>query len=181
MFKGEYPADVLEGLGPHMPKGWQDDMATIRQPLDWLGLNYYTCKRIAAEPAAAWPHLSEHVGALPKTQMGWEICPEGLAHFLHFVGDYAGNLPLYVTENGMANPDSPEQPDDARIAYLNDHLDAAKTAWPRARTLRAISSGRFWTITSGPWVMKNASGWCMSISKACNAAQKRLIRHCNRR
>ncbi|SUZ32100.1 Beta-glucosidase A [Roseibaca ekhonensis] len=136
MFKGQYPADVLEGLEPHMPKGWQEDMAAIRQPLDWLGLNYYTCKRIAHDGAAAWPHLSEHVGALPKTQMGWEICPDGLAHFLHFVGEYAGNLPLYVTENGMANPDSPDQPDDARIAYLNAHLDAARDAMAKGANLK---------------------------------------------
>jgi beta-glucosidase len=111
-------------------------MAAIRQPLDWLGLNYYTCKRIAHDGAAAWPHLSEHVGALPKTQMGWEICPDGLAHFLHFVGEYAGNLPLYVTENGMANPDSPDQPDDARIAYLNAHLDAARDAMAKGANLK---------------------------------------------
>ncbi|MBN2759539.1 MAG: beta-glucosidase [Rhodobacteraceae bacterium] len=136
MFKGEYPADVLEGLAPHMPEGWQDDMATIRQPLDWLGLNYYTCKRIAADPSAAWPHLSEHVGDLPKTQMGWEINPDGLAHFLHFVGEYAGNLPLYVTENGMANPDTPDQPDHARIAYLNAHLDAARDAMAKGANLK---------------------------------------------
>jgi len=136
MFKGAYPTDVLKGLAPHMPDGWQDDMATIRQPLDWLGLNYYTCKRIAADPNTAWPHLSEHVGDLPKTQMGWEVCPEGLAHFLHFVGEYAGNLPLYITENGMANPDSPDQPDHARIAYLNDHLDAAKAAIAKGANLK---------------------------------------------
>lgn len=66
---GEDPADVLDGLDPQMPKGWQDDMATIRQPLDWLGLHYDTRKRIAAD-AAAWSHLSDHVGALPKTRMG---------------------------------------------------------------------------------------------------------------
>lgn len=137
MFKGEYPADVLEGLGPHMPQDWQDDMATICQPLDWLGLNYYTCKRIAQDSNTAWPHLSEHVGDLPKTQMGWEICPDGLAHFLQFVGDYAGNLPLYVTENGMANPDTPDQPDTARIAYLNLHLDAARAAMNKGANLKA--------------------------------------------
>ncbi len=132
MFKGAYPEDVLEGLGPHMPAGWQDDMALIRQPLDWLGLNYYTCKRIAHSPGA-WPNLSEHVGDLPQTQMGWEICPEGLHHFLRFARDnYTGDLPLYVTENGMANPDTPGTPDTARIAYLNTHL---------AEVQRAIAEG----------------------------------------
>ncbi len=127
MFKGAYPEDVLDGLGPHMPEGWQADMGTICQKLDWLGLNYYTCKRIAHAPGP-WPSLSEHIGDLPQTQMGWEICPEGLHHFLHFVQGHTGDLPLYVTENGMANPDSPDAPDQARIDYLNQHLAAGKRA-----------------------------------------------------
>ena len=29
LFKGSYPADVLKGLGPHLPARWQDDMALI--------------------------------------------------------------------------------------------------------------------------------------------------------
>ncbi|TVS05599.1 MAG: beta-glucosidase [Rhodobacteraceae bacterium] len=128
MFKGAYPEDVLEGLGPHMPDGWQEDMATIFQPLDWLGLNYYTCKRIA-HASGPWPHLSEHEGDLPQTQMGWEICPEGLSHFLRFARDhYTGDLPLYVTENGMANPDEPDTPDTARIDYLRAHMNVAREA-----------------------------------------------------
>jgi len=129
MFKGKYPADVLDGLGPHLPKGWQDDMATIAQPLDWLGVNYYTCKRVAHEEDQPWPHYSEHTGDLPQTQMGWEICPEGLHHFLTFAHEnYTHGLPIYVTENGMANPDTPDTPDLGRIAYLDAHLAAARQA-----------------------------------------------------
>lgn len=148
MFKGEYPADVLEGLAPHMPDGWQDDMATIKQPVDWLGLNYYTRKVIGpATPEAKvdgsgpastpWPHHEERPGPLPKTQMGWEIYPEGLAHFLTFARDnYTGDLPLYVTENGMANPDTLDQPDTARIDYLNAHLAAAQGAMAQGVPLK---------------------------------------------
>jgi beta-glucosidase len=130
-FRGEYPADVLKALAPHMPTGWQDDMTAIAAPLDWLGLNYYTCNRVAAAEGP-WPALSTHIGDLPTTQMGWEICPEGLHHFLTRAAAFAPGLPLYVTENGMANPDLPGQPDDARIAYLAAHL---------AQVQRAISDG----------------------------------------
>ncbi|OSP56163.1 GH1 family beta-glucosidase [Pseudoruegeria sp. SK021] len=131
LFKGTYPDLVLEGLEPHLPQGWQDDFATIQAPLDWVGLNYYTCKRIA--PAATpWPALQEVDGPLPKTQMGWEINPEGLAHFLKMVPqDYTGDLPLYVTENGMANPDviiDGQIDDSARIAYLDQHFNKARLA-----------------------------------------------------
>jgi beta-glucosidase len=96
--KGTYPVDVLAGLGPHMPANWQDDMATIGQPLDWLGVNYYTRGIIQADPQAQWPHFKEAPGTLPKTQMGWEIYPDGLRNILvRMAKDYVGDLPMYVT------------------------------------------------------------------------------------
>jgi len=120
-----YPDDVLEGLGPHMPANWQDDMDLIGQRLDWLGLNYYTRKLIAAAPGP-WPGLEEVPGPLPKTQVGWEIYPEGLYAFLKRVHDgYTRGLPLYVTENGMAWDDrlvNGAVRDDRRVAYLDAHL-----------------------------------------------------------
>ncbi len=129
IFKGEYPEDVLEGLGPHMPEHWQDDFATITAPLDWCGLNYYTRKLISPAPSEPWPHYTEGAGALPKTQVGWEIYPEGLHHFLKDTAEhYTGDLPLYVTENGMAWDDAPGVPDEARIAYLDAHLGAVLQA-----------------------------------------------------
>lgn len=131
MFRGQYPAEVLAGLEPHMPTGWQDDMATIAAPVDWLGLNYYTRKLIAPDPGP-WPSLREVEGPLPKTQVGWEIYPEGLEFFLtRAARDYTGALPLYVTENGMANPDNLSGGavgDEGRIAYLARHLQAVQRA-----------------------------------------------------
>jgi beta-glucosidase len=128
LFKGAYPAEVLEGLEPHLPQGWQDDFATIQAPLDWLGLNYYTRKLVRAADHA-WPSYTDAPTRLPLTQMGWEIYPEGLRDFLiRTARDYSGDLPLFVTENGMANPDSIDQPDHARIAYLQAHLQAVQAA-----------------------------------------------------
>ena len=131
MFRGRYPDLVLAGLEPHLPKGWHDDFNVIQAPLDWLGLNYYTCKRIAPAPGP-WPALEEVDGPLPKTQMGWEINPEGLHHFLTMVArEYTGTLPLYITENGMANPDviaDGQIDDQARIDYLDAHLAKVRQA-----------------------------------------------------
>lgn len=130
--RGEYPADIVEALAPHLPEGWQDDMAIVSAPLDWIGLNYYTCKRLAPCPTGIWPGYVPVPGPLPKTQMDWEICPEGLHHFLTRTHrEVAPNLPIYVTENGMAHadaPDGPAQPDAARTAYLEAHLAAARQA-----------------------------------------------------
>jgi beta-glucosidase len=129
MFKGEYPADVLAGLAPHMPQGWQDDMASIKATVDWVGVNYYTRKLIAPAPGP-WPHLREVDGPLPKTEMGWEIYPQGLDHFIRRTArDYSGDLPIYVTENGMAGADrliDGAVNDQPRIDYLAQHMAAVQ-------------------------------------------------------
>ncbi len=132
IFQGSYPERVLAGLQPHMPQGWQDDMATISTPVDWCGLNYYTRKVIAPDPGP-WPHYREVDGPLPKTQMGWEIYPEGLEQFLlRAQAEYARGKPIYVTENGMASPEVPvvsgTVDDPERIDYLNQHLQAVQRA-----------------------------------------------------
>ncbi len=127
-----YPAEVLEGLAPHLPESWQADMPIIGQKLDWLGVNYYTRSIIAHDPSKSWPHLGHQAGPLPRTQMGWEIFPEGLrATLTRLARDHVGDLPIYVTENGMANADTLDHgqvDDDIRTAFLFAHLEATKTA-----------------------------------------------------
>ncbi len=129
---GEYPADVLQGLEPYMPVGWQDDMATVSAPVDWLGLNYYTRKLIAPGASGLWGDLAETTGDLPQTSMGWEIYPEGLYHFLTWVSEnYARDLPIYVTENGMSadeNVANGKVDDPDRIDYINSHLGVVQRA-----------------------------------------------------
>jgi beta-glucosidase len=131
-FQGRYPDLALEGLEPHLPQGWQDDFATITAPVDWCGINYYTRKLIAPD-AGPWPQYAEIDGPLPKTQMDWEIYPQGLYDFLiRTARDYTGDLPLIVTENGMANADVVAAgggvDDPARIAFVDAHLDAVRRA-----------------------------------------------------
>jgi beta-glucosidase len=131
IFRKEYPADVVEALGPHMPAGWQDDFDLIGEPLDWCGLNYYT-RKIIAPADGPWPSLKEVEGPLPKTAMEWEIYPEGLKHFLKRTHeDYTHGLPLYVTENGMASYDTVENGavyDPARMDFLDAHLAKVREA-----------------------------------------------------
>ncbi len=126
LFKGAYPDDVLEGLEPHLPHGWQDDFPVIQSPLDWVGVNYYTRKRIAAVEGAPWPAYAEAPTEGPTTDMGWEIYPDALCDFLtRTAREYTGDLPLFVTENGMA---SGAAPDEDRIQYLAEHLMAVRAA-----------------------------------------------------
>lgn len=131
LFRKEYPAEVLEGIEPHLPSGWQDDFETIAAPLDWCGINYYT-RKLIAEDDGPWPALKEVDGPLPKTQVGWEIYPEGLAKFIERTHrDYTRGLPLYITENGMARADTLKDgvcDDPERAAFLAQHLDVVHHA-----------------------------------------------------
>ena len=125
-FKARYPAEVLSLFEGHMPEGYEEDMAVIASPLDWVGVNYYTRSVIAPDPLEPVLGFQCIRGDLPKTDMGWEIEPKGLSFFIErLASDYAPDLPIYITENGMANADScvhDEVDDQARIDYFTSHL-----------------------------------------------------------
>ena len=63
--------------------------------------------------------------------MGWEVFPDGLDHFLMRMHAETGGLPLYVTENGMANADevlNGAVRDEVREDFIAGHLAAVKRA-----------------------------------------------------
>ena len=130
--KGTYPEAALEGFEPFMPKGWQDDMAQISQPIDFLGVNYYTRSNLLPDDTIPWPSMKPVEGPLPKTQMGWEIYPEGLKKRLNVLAEeYVGDLPIFITENGMAWDDKIENGavyDSQRMDYINGHFAAVREA-----------------------------------------------------
>ncbi|MFV0408577.1 MAG: GH1 family beta-glucosidase [Paracoccus sp. (in: a-proteobacteria)] len=152
-----YPAAALEGFGPHMPAGWEADMATISTPLDWIGMNHYT-RGIYRASDGAWPAMEQVPGPLPKTQIGWEIRPEGLYEFLMRISRQAPDLPVYVTENGMAWDDrviGGEVADTVRQQYIRDHLDAALRAMRDGVDLRgffqwSLLDNYEWSLGYGP-------------------------------
>ena len=142
-----YPPEAMEGLAPHMPKGWEADMDVIATPLDWLGVNYYTRANYARDPDTPWPSYKQVPGPLPKTDMDWEIRPDGLYEFLKRLGTGpAKGLPIYVTENGMAGDDhlsAGAVHDPVRIGYIDGHLGAARRAIADGVDLRGFF---YWSL-----------------------------------
>ena len=120
----------------------QSDADLIGQPLDFLGINYYTrsvCRHATRSQSGAgldaWsmPVASVRQRHARHTAMGWEIYPQGLLDTLLDVTQRYGPLPLYVMENGAAF----DEPADARglavhdaqrIAYLASYIAALRTA-----------------------------------------------------
>ncbi|MGO1770489.1 MAG: GH1 family beta-glucosidase [Microbacterium sp.] len=159
IFRGAYPADIVEDIRLVDPSAVAEferavrpgDLETISAPVDFLGVNYYHGECVTGHDpdvrapgdqaqtgrAVSLPYPS-HEGihwcerGLDRTNMGWEVDPEGLTRLLERVGrEYAGGVPLYVTENGASYDDtvSGGEVDDAeRAAYLRSHLGAVLDA-----------------------------------------------------
>ncbi|MDP9796891.1 beta-glucosidase [Catenuloplanes nepalensis] len=143
VLRGEYPADVVEDLAAvsdfaHLQDG---DLATVNQPLDFLGINYYSRHVVAAplpgavaEPSC-WPgsetvRFTKRTG-VPVTDMDWEIDAPGLVETLRGVAENYPPVPLYVTENGAAFVDKlvdGEVDDPERVDYFDQHLRACHAA-----------------------------------------------------
>jgi beta-glucosidase len=150
--RGEYPADVLADTAAVTDWAFvrDGDLELVHQPIDALGLNYYSPTvvraydgsgpRIEADghgdgAASAWP-ACEDVEFPPQpgptTDMGWGIDPRGMTELLlRLARDYPG-VDLYVTENGAAYPDVVSADgavhDQDRIGYLQQHLSAVADA-----------------------------------------------------
>lgn len=129
LFKGSYPEEVMAELGDDAPVVQAGDMAAIAQPMDYLGVNYYT-RTVVSASGEDWKAKDR---GLPVTDMDWEIYAPGLTDLLVLLHrDYPGLPAVYVTENGGAFPDQTlaqgRVQDDDRIAYLNDHIAAVASA-----------------------------------------------------
>jgi beta-glucosidase len=138
---GHYPEALIEGFGPAWPDFPAEDLRLIREPLDFVGVNYYS-RSVVRHAEAAVPSSAERVrqDGRPHTAMDWEVYPEGLTETLVRVKERYGNPPLYVTENGAAFPDPPPQgglvADPERVAYLRSHLQATFVALCQGVDLR---------------------------------------------
>ena len=126
LFKGQYPQDVLQHLGPDAPAYTDADLRVIAQPLDYLGVNYYT--RNFSSSGNPW---DVHSTGNEVTDMGWEVYPQGLTELLcRLAKDYPVRR-LRVTENGAAFKDQMidgQVDDERRESYLREHIVATHQA-----------------------------------------------------
>ena len=146
MLEGEYPTDLLEVTKEITDWSFvaDGDLELIHQPIDVLGVNYYSTSRVRlwdgtgerqradghGAGATPWPG-AEDVEFLPQpgpyTEMGWNIEPQGLEDLLVALHARYPDQPLMITENGAAFPDVVEDGvvhDADRIDYVRRHLEA---------------------------------------------------------
>ncbi len=138
---GTYPTELPALFGPAWPEGAESDLGRIQTRTDFIGVNYYSRGTVRADPEA-WPLGASTLAlpGVPRTSMGWEVYPQGLAETLLRLKDRYGNPPVYITENGAAFDDPPpmegEIPDPDRVAYFRAHLRSAREAIEQGVDLR---------------------------------------------
>jgi beta-glucosidase len=124
---GRYPAPLAPEMEALIRPG---DFDIIRQKQDYFAFNHYTRLRVRHDKDHPF-----HVAEVPPepdrqvTEMGWEVAPDAfLATILEAKERYAGDLPIYITENGAAFGDEVTRDgrihDRERIEYLRGYLGA---------------------------------------------------------
>jgi beta-glucosidase len=139
IFKGSYPADMLEAWADIAPDVHDGDLEAISAPIDFLGVNNYTSPLVAADDNGGRSQIVRRTD-VDRTDMGWEVVPEGLRDLLlRLTRDYAPPA-IYVTENGAAFPDVRSHDgavdDLERQSYLEGYIGAAVEAVEAGAPLR---------------------------------------------
>ena len=161
VFLGRYPEELAEIFGEAWPRWPADEVAQIRQPIDFLGVNYYT-RNVTRFDRDAW---LLQAGPVPQkratyTETGWEVFAPALTDTLVWVKQRYGNPAIYVTENGAAFFDPPalegdRLADPLRVDYLRKHITAVHAAIAHGADVR----GYF------VWSLLDNFEWSLGYSK----------------
>ncbi len=130
---GRYPDELPALFGDDWPDFDPDDVRRMREPIDFVGVNYYTRRVVRHDPEAVLGYSPVPVPGAQLMATGWEVHPPSLRRTLLEIRERYGAIPIYVTENGSAFPD-PEKAarepleDPLRVACLRDHLIEVEAA-----------------------------------------------------
>lgn len=116
----------------------QDSSLIVGGRVDLLGINYYQPRRVKARLTAVNPEGPmlpewffepyEMPGRKMNPHRGWEIYEKGVYDILINLRDHYGNIPCYISENGMGVEGEErfihdgQVQDDYRIDFIRGHL-----------------------------------------------------------
>jgi beta-glucosidase len=140
---GSMPDELPEMFGREWKGLSPEDLKLIHQPIDYVGLNYYT-RVVVGEDALTLPLRARRVEQnSTSTLIGWEIYPEGLTQTLVALHERYAGIPIYITECGAAFKDpiamnGEDVHDPERVEFLRSHLLAAIEAYDKGVDLRGF-------------------------------------------
>ena len=122
--RGEYPSDGLALFGSDMPRFPSSDLAAMRAPLDFLGLNVYRAQTVRAGDKG--PEQLPVPPGYPRSGVDWQpITPDAMYYGPRFFHERYG-LDQWITESGLSTRDQVfldgKVHDPQRIDYLHRNL-----------------------------------------------------------
>lgn len=128
---GRYPEDGLRYLGQYLPAGWEKDLETIHQPLDFYCQNIYHGRFIrAAENEQGYEQVAQPVGH-PKTAIQWPVTPDALYWGPRFLYERY-QTPFMISENGMSCHDAVSLDGKVHDPQRQDYMHRYLRAYQRA-------------------------------------------------
>ncbi|MFQ3545795.1 GH1 family beta-glucosidase [Halobacillus rhizosphaerae] len=133
VFIGTYPDRLVQLFEKHnaVLHATEEDMKIIAQPIDFMGINYYT-GGLGRYSEGNWLFDLEEIPLDERrTDIGWPIYADGFYKILRSITETYGEVPIYITENGACynhEVENGEVHDKERIDYLKQHLTALKRA-----------------------------------------------------
>ncbi len=146
--KGKFPQELVDlikekDLWPNDVNLDEYNSQFSKVKIDFLGINYYSPLRVKSldykpnfneEESAVTPHTHFYsVYDMPNKRMnpyrGWEIYPKAIYIMLKTIKDEYGNIPSFISENGMGVQDESrwrgedgQIKDTYRIDFHKEHL-----------------------------------------------------------
>jgi beta-glucosidase len=140
IFNATYPEDIYDFLKtkydfPEIPR---EDLKLLKEnPIDFLGINNYSCMWVGAENSEELTSVNKLVKQERRegteySNYGWEVSPKGFYDLLIRVDKDYNHPLIYITENGMADKDDnivdDIVQDEDRLIYLKKYFEAASRA-----------------------------------------------------
>jgi beta-glucosidase len=127
LVKGVYPEAYLDMDGVLGRMGIRPgDMERMATKFDLIGLNHYSRSVVAHDPSDALSGFKRLQGPGWRTSFDWDVWPASIRKLLRRVDADYGHPPIFITENGCADPTAPGEDglvhDANRQLYYEGHL-----------------------------------------------------------
>ena len=130
---GRYSDLYLKRLGADAPSFTAEEMAIIKSPMDFVGLNVYQPTYVRADSSEQGYAVVPNPASYPHMYSPWlTVGPEALYWSPRLVHEIWGVKSLYITENGCSSTDrlapNGEVYDTDRVMYLRNYLTQLRRA-----------------------------------------------------
>lgn len=160
IYKGHYPAVMVERLGERLPQFTAEEIAGIKGSSDFFGLNHYTTMYASEAKGTAGKQNIYGNGGLSedqdvnlsmddsweKTAMQWSIVPWGCKKLLEWIDIRYDHPEIIITENGCAFEDKlvdGKVEDSDRVNFYASYLDQCHAAIKNGVNLKGYFAWSF--------------------------------------